>query len=175
VGAALADDLNDADLAARLARGGVDARPATSDDLDFAFETLRASMREYVAAAYGRWDDAEQRALFAPSFDLRTHRVLASGGSDVGILALELHVDRVQLARLFLLPSAQGHGLGGRVVEALLAYARARDLPLALTVLHTNPRARRFYERLGFRAVGETSTHVHLEADPSEPAAARNC
>jgi GNAT superfamily N-acetyltransferase len=131
-------------------------------------------MREYVAATYGRWDDAEQRALFAPSFDLRTHRVLVSGGADVGILAVEAHVDRVQLARLFLLPSAQGRGLGGRVVEALLAFARASDLPLALTVLHANPRARRFYERRGFRAVGETSTHVHLEAEPSGPVASRN-
>lgn len=172
MGAALADALNDGDLAAQLARGGIDSRAARSDDLDFAFETLRASMREYVAAAYGRWDDVEQRALFAPSFDLRTHRVIRSDDADAGILAVEVHVDRVQLARLFVLPRTQGRGLGGRVVEALLAFARARDLPLALTVLHANPRARRFYERHGFHAVGETSTHVHLEAEPS---AARNC
>jgi len=123
-------------------------------------------MREYVAAAYGSWDDDQQRALFAPSFDLRTHRVLRSAGRDVGILAVEPHVDRIYLARIFLLPDAQGRGLGGRVLRALLDSSHARGLPVALTVLHANPRARSFYERLGFLAVGETATHVHLESDP---------
>ena len=143
------------------------------EDLDFAFATLREAMRAYVAAAYGEWNDALQHALFAPSFDLRTHRVLRADGADVGILAVEVLVDRVHLARIFLRPDAQGGGLGGRVVRALLAWSHARGLPLVLTVLRTNPAALRFYERLGFRCVGETSTHMHLESEPGA-APARN-
>ena len=141
------------------------ARPARREDLEFAFAALRDAMGEYVAAAFGAWDDALQYELFERSFDLHTHRVLQSCGDDVGILAVEWHVDRVQLARIFLLPGAQGHGRGGRVVRALLDAARAKALPVVLTVLRTNPRAQAFYERLGFRGVGETSTHWLMEAE----------
>ena len=166
MGASLAVALIE-DFAAQLGRSGIETRPATRDDLAFAFATLRAAMRDYVAAAFGTWDDAHQHALFAPTFDLATHRVLRESGADVGILAVEAHVDRIHLARIFLAPSAQRRGLGGRVVATLVAWSHARGLPVALTVLRTNPDACRFYERLGFRAVGETSTHLHLENDPT--------
>jgi len=149
-----------------LSRSGVESRRAAREDLEFAFGALREAMRDSVAATWGSWDDDHQRALFAPSFDLRTHRVLRLEGRDAGILAVEPFVDRLHLARLFLLPAAQGRGLGTRILGALLAASEARGVPVALTVLHTNPRARAFYERLGFRAVGETTTHVHLESDP---------
>jgi GNAT superfamily N-acetyltransferase len=166
VGAPLAVALTEADCAAHLARCGVDTRPATRDDLAFAFATLRDAMRDYVEAAYGPWDDAQQHALFAPSFDLRTHRIVREGGDDVGVLAVEVHVDRVHLGRIFLAPGAQRRGLGARLVGALLEWSHAHGLPVVLTVLRSNPAATRFYERLGFRAVGETSTHLHLEAPP---------
>jgi GNAT superfamily N-acetyltransferase len=173
VGASLAVALIEDDLAAHLARNVIDTRPATRDDLAFAFATLRAAMRDYVAAAFGAWDDAHQHALFAPTFDLATHRVLRSDGADVGILAVETHVDRVHLARIFLVPGAQRRGLGGCVVHALVAWAHARGLPVVLTVLRSNPDARRFYERHGFRAVADTPTHVHLESDPGASVASR--
>jgi GNAT superfamily N-acetyltransferase len=169
VGAPLAVALIEDDWAAHVARSAIEIRPATPDDRAFAFATLRDAMRAYVAAAFGAWDDAQQRALFAPTFDLGTHRVLRDGGADVGILAVETHVDRVHLARLFIAPTAQGRGLGGRVVAALVAWSHAHGLPVALTVLRSNPDARRFYERHGFRVVADTPTHLHLENDPAAP------
>jgi GNAT superfamily N-acetyltransferase len=167
VGAPLAVALND-ELAAHLARCGVETRPATRDDLAFAFATLRDAMRDSVEATWGAWDDDHQHGLFAPTFDLRTHRVIRDGGRDVGVVAVEVHVDRVHLARIFVGPSAQRRGLGGRLVGALIAWSDARGLPVSLTVLRTNPAATRFYERLGFRTVGETSTHFHLEWSAAE-------
>lgn len=166
MGSRLAGALKDRDLDAVLASGGIETRPARHEDVGFAFAALRDAMREYVAAAYGSWDDAEQYALFAPSFDLRTHRVVRADGTDVGILAVEAHVDRIHLERIFLRSEVRRRGLGTRIVRALLDWAHERGLPLVLTVLRTNPAGERFYTRLGFRAVGETSTHVHLEADP---------
>ena len=43
----------------------------------------------------------------------------------------------------------------------LLVMEQAREigLPIRLRVLKNNPRARAFYERLGFGCVGETDTH----------------
>lgn len=167
MGASLADALNDDPLGASLARGGVEFRVALRDDLDFAFETLRLAMRDSVAVSFGAWDDAQQRALFEPSFDLRTHRILCAGGRDVGVVAVEHFVDRTHLARIFLRPDAQRRGIGGRVLDALIADARDRAVPIALTVLRSNADAIRFYVRLGFARVAETSKHLHLELDPA--------
>lgn len=145
---------------------GVETRAATREDLDFAFATLRDSMRASVEAAFGPWDDDEQRARFAPTFDLRTHEIVRVGGEDAGLLAVATLVDCIALERLFLLPHAQRRGAGTTIVRRLLRRARDRGIPVRVTVLRTNPDALRFYERLGFRRVGETSTHVHLEAEP---------
>jgi GNAT superfamily N-acetyltransferase len=134
-----------------LARAGVETRAATGEDLEFGVQALEASMRESVEAAYGGWDDAEQRTLFSRSFDLASHRILRCDGADAGVLAVE--------------PRVQRRGIGTSVVRGLLDAARARTCPLELSVLRTNPAAFRFYERLGFQVVGETPTHWMLEAE----------
>jgi RimJ/RimL family protein N-acetyltransferase len=41
--------------------------------------------------------------------------------------------------------------------------ARQLGLPLRLQVMKVNPRARTFYERLGFIHTGETDTHILME------------
>lgn len=166
LGPSLAVALNDDPLCVLLARHGVEARLATRDDLDFAFETLRDAMGDAVASAFGGWDDADQRARFAPTFDLATHRVLRQGGADAGIVAVEWLVDRIHLSRIFLASGVRRRGLGTRVLRALAAEADARRYPIVVTVLRTNPDAVRFYEGLGFVHVAATPTHVHLEREP---------
>lgn len=44
--------------------------------------------------------------------------------------------------------------------------ARALRVPVRLRVLKVNPRARAFYERLGFVCAGETETHDLMEWTP---------
>ena len=70
--------------------------------------------------------------------------------------------DAVKLHRVFLLPEAQGRGIGTRLVEEVLAASRATRRPVRLRVLRVNP-ARRLYERLGFKVTGETETHFEME------------
>jgi predicted GNAT family acetyltransferase len=53
-------------------------------------------------------------------------------------------------------PAWRGHGLAGRVLDLVLAWAAEQGLPAHLDVAETNPVARRVYERHGFRATGET-------------------
>ena len=39
-------------------------RPATEEDSEFLCELKRATLRDYVALTWGRWDEAEQRERF---------------------------------------------------------------------------------------------------------------
>ena len=49
-------------------------------------------------------------------------------------------------------PHARGQGVGGTLLDALIAEATHRSAGLCLNVRHDNP-ARRLYERIGFRLV----------------------
>jgi ribosomal protein S18 acetylase RimI-like enzyme len=59
------------------------------------------------------------------------------------------------LATLAVAPARRGHGIGAQLVRFVEDYFRPEAVHLFLCVSSFNPRARRFYERLGFGQVGE--------------------
>ena len=144
-------------------------RPATDRDHEYLYALHRAAMRESVARTWG-WDEAWQRAHFDARFEPRGVEVIWAGGRPVGALRIEERAAELYVASLAVAPEAQGRGLGTAVMRDLLARAGVRRVPVALQVLKTNPGARRLYERLGFRAAGETATHVRLRHDAGAPA-----
>lgn len=146
--------------------GRVDLVPATEADLDLCFEITRAAMREPVERAFGRWDEDEQRRRHAAGFDPATHRLVLVDGMVVGVLAVEIRPRDLWLSKLYLLPTHQGRGIGGRVAAHILADAACADRTVGLQVLRANGRALRFWRRLGFQRVGATPTHVRLRRAP---------
>jgi ribosomal protein S18 acetylase RimI-like enzyme len=142
-------------------------RAATILDAAFIHGLRIAGLREYVAQTWG-WDDAVQEARFRAHFDPERYQVVVVDGGDVGAVAVEWRAGEVFLADIEILPDWRGRGLGTAVVGAVLADAERRGLPAALQVLKVNP-ARRPYERLGFRVVGETPTHYRMRSTGREP------
>jgi ribosomal protein S18 acetylase RimI-like enzyme len=55
---------------------------------------------------------------------------------------------------MYVTPEARGSGLAGALVDTLLEHARKEVEQVQLTVVVTNPRARRFYQRMGFVEYG---------------------
>ena len=108
----------------------------------------------------------------------RTSRYVKAWGrpGDTGVVALEdgfavgaawyrlftaaepgygfVDVETPELA-IAVVPSKRGHGIGEKLLEALIARAREAGYPaLSLNVEPGNP-ARKLYERFGFQVVGE--------------------
>lgn len=68
---------------------------------------------------------------------------------------------------MYVRDAARGQGLGDAIVEALLAHARAERIEtVQLTVVADNPRARRVYERWGFRPYGLETGAVKVGEGP---------
>ncbi len=127
-------------------------RRATRADSEFCYQLHKAAMGGYVAAIWG-WDEQVQRGFHTRAFKPRRWQIITANGADVGMLSVEYRPDEVYLARIEILPSRQGQGIGTRIIGALLAEARRRGQDLVLDVLAVNERARALYQRLGLNEV----------------------
>ena len=136
-------------------------RPATDDDFHFLFGLHRAAMGQYIESIWG-WHDDWQEEYFQRKFEPQRRRIIQVDGRDAGVLVVEWREDEIYLGLIELLPEFQGRGIGAAVVIDLLAKAQARGLPLALHALKTNHPARRLYERLGLRVVGEEAYRYRM-------------
>jgi len=136
-------------------------RPATPADFDFLFALHRAAMRAYIEPIWG-WHEDWQLEYFREKYDSRQRQIIQVEGQDVGVLVVERRADELYLGLIELLPAFQGRGIGTAIIRGLIAQARAEGRPLGLHVLRTNAPARRLYERLGLRVVGEEPNRYRM-------------
>lgn len=135
---------DDADLDAVLAVGHATWPPT--------YEPIAGA--EYVRAGLAKWWSPESTLVA-----IRNGRVLVAGPgpdpSDVqGMAAYSFDDDALIIWKLYVLPSAQGAGLGAALMRAVEAAVLPETRVLRLAFLDGNDAARGFYERQGFRVTG---------------------
>jgi len=128
----------------------LDLRPASERDREFLYALHRSTMRDVIEQTWG-WDDAWQRADFDRRFRQFRVSVIEAGSRSVGSLWLEQRPDSLYIHELQVTPPQQGRGIGTAVIEMVIEQGASRGLPIDLSVVPANPRARDLYERLGFR------------------------
>lgn len=121
-------------------------------------------MRDAIEKTWG-WDEFWQRNDFERRFKEYLVSIIEAGGRDAGGLWLESFPDLIYIADLQVLPELQGRGIGTSVLEGLIEQASARGVPVELSVLQVNPRARSLYERLGFRVMDEGNPFIRMRHD----------
>lgn len=143
-------------------------RAETPDDID----AVRLLIREFTRWAMAEIAEADNTVVFAglevelaglpgrfgpPSGCLVLARL---DGEPAGCVAFYAHdAKTVEVKRMFVRPRARGHGIGGRMMEVLLAQARAAGFRRALlSSHHTMHAAHATYRLSGF-------TDVPLSAD----------
>jgi ribosomal protein S18 acetylase RimI-like enzyme len=145
-------------------RLGFGLRPATGRDRSFLFDLKRATMREYIVATFGPWDEAGDRRRYGP--DLARIAVVSIDGRNVAMVEARVEGEDLYLANIQVRPERQGEGIGRRIVELFATAAHARGRALVLRVLKVNDRALQFYERLGLRVTGDLQHHWSMALPP---------
>jgi len=111
-----------------------------------------AAMRESLERL-GRFDPQRARDRFLAGFDPALTRHILVDGERVGFVVVRQQDDGLLLDHLYLLPYAQGRGIGAAVMVEVLARADASRLPVRVGALRESD-ANRFYLRHGFELVG---------------------
>jgi ribosomal protein S18 acetylase RimI-like enzyme len=149
---------------------GIALRPATAADSEFCFQLHKAAMGDYIAAIWG-WDEQVQRDFHTRAFNPHRWQIITAGGTDIGMIDIDYRPSEIYLARIELLPDHQGHGIGTRLISALIHEAGQRHQDLVLDVLSVNDRARALYQQLGMTEVarhGDNNIKITMRF-PSSP------
>jgi GNAT superfamily N-acetyltransferase len=135
--------------------------PVVADDAEALVAIRIAAMRESLERI-GRFDAQRASDRFLASFEPALARHLVVDGARVGFVVVRPQGDGLLLDHLYVLPSAQGRGIGGAVLAAVLADADARGLPVRVGALRESA-ANRFYERHGFVLASQAQWDNHYE------------
>ncbi|MCX8572461.1 GNAT family N-acetyltransferase [Aminobacter sp. MET-1] len=139
--------------------------PAREADFERLFEIRLLAMRPSLERI-GRFDPEQARARFRDSFrSQHTRLVLAPTEQLIGCVAFGPQDGALLLEHFYLVPEAQGHGIGSSVLRQMLAEADATGLPIRLDVLRESD-ARRFYERHGFAETHRDEFDIYMERLP---------
>jgi ribosomal protein S18 acetylase RimI-like enzyme len=124
-------------------------------------------MGEFVADIWG-WDQGWQRSDFNKHFEPENITVVLAGNELVGYCQVEDQGQELFVRMLLLLPEYQERGIGTRLINAVIESAKAQSKNVSLQVFKVNKRARRFYERRGFRVTGTTARYATMKWDSSQ-------
>jgi ribosomal protein S18 acetylase RimI-like enzyme len=155
----------------------ISLRDASGADEDFLF-ALYASTRERELAlldwsederaAFLRMQFNAQRTHYLKSYPDARHQIILRGGEAAGRIWVERNDEEIRLLDIALLPAHRGHGVGSALIRGLIREATQAAKPLRHSVEKNNPDAKRLYDRLGFKVVGEIPTHYFLEHQTTE-------
>lgn len=146
--------------------------PATVADSPF----LRSLYRAYRLSELlmTPWTAEQKRAFLDDQFTLQhnhyvkmyskgDYHLIRRAGHLVGRLSFDRSDSGWALVDILLTADARSHGIGTALIRWLQHSAIAAGAEqLRLNVAHNNPRARKLYDDLGFRASESTATHAGM-------------
>jgi GNAT superfamily N-acetyltransferase len=138
-----------------------------------AIETDRAFYRHAHHVAYRPdiekmfdWDEPQQDAFADKDFDERNPTIIHYNGNKAGVVGWQDKSDYIWFGPIFILPEHQGYNIGTKIIKEFIGKANKQKIPLRLQTLIVNEKAKIWYEKLGFKAIGQSAIHWQMEYLP---------
>jgi ribosomal protein S18 acetylase RimI-like enzyme len=152
-------------------------RPIRAEDENFLYAVYASTRQEELAPV--PWSDSQKAAFLRIQFDAQHQyyqeqyegaefQVILRNEHPVGRLYVHRRPDEIRIVDIALLPEHRRAGIGGTLLRQLLDDADCAGMPLTIHVERFNP-ALHFYERLGFRTIGDTGVYLFMERRPEPP------
>jgi GNAT superfamily N-acetyltransferase len=139
-------------------------RPALPEDFDYCERLYFAEMERINREL--KLDRDVQVASFRRQWDVTQVRIVTLDGADIGWLQSATRDGAYFLAQIFVEPSRQRRGIGTEVIHRLISEATRAGQAMTLAVVKINP-AKRLYDRLGFRVVGDDERKFYMRREPA--------
>jgi GNAT superfamily N-acetyltransferase len=137
-------------------------RPSSQADLAFVYDAISSTLRTHLERSGQVWPEERFQRRLSHQCSASEFLIIVVDHQQVGALMYENKPDEVWLDTLCLLAPWQSLGVGSALVGRIVDEARSRRVPARLHVFKTNP-ARGFWERQGFKVVGEDAYAFHME------------
>ena len=150
-------------------------RPMVEEqDLPFVAELYASTRREEVAQtgwpeemqeAFLRQQHEAQHSHYSVHFAEAEWLIVERGGEAIGRLYLRDDPDKLHIIDISLLPGSRGKGIGGAIMQDIIALARERGKAVSIHVEKYNP-ALKLYLRLGFETIEDRGVYDLMRAGP---------
>lgn len=143
--------------------------PASAEDFESLLQIRLAAMRSSLEQI-GRFDPLRVRRRLADSWIPAMTQHIVCEGARVGFYMLRRTDHALVLQHLYLMPAAQGRGLGSAVMRMLIMESARTGLPLRVTALRDSP-ANDFYLKHDFVRCSSDEFDLHYVRAPDRPTA----
>ncbi|MGH8226669.1 MAG: GNAT family N-acetyltransferase [Steroidobacteraceae bacterium] len=141
--------------------------PATLEDRAWLEDLRRAVYRELFFATWGAWDEARHQRHTRDCWEQGGIFLIEIEHVRVGMIQVHDRPNTVEIGEIQVRPPEQGRGIGTHVLSDVIARSHSRRKSVSLSDGLRNERARRLYERLGFREVAQSDTHRDMVCIPT--------
>ena len=144
-------------------------RPGSASDFNFAAVVYFRAMGETLKRTVGP-DPERMATLLLALWDLGQIRIIVAAGRDTGWIQIAPAEAAVFIRHFCIDPDYQRLGIGSTVLRQVIDEAWECGDAVTLGVVKGSP-ARRFYERLGFRATHADIQHDYMRRDAAPSSA----
>ena len=146
-------------------------RPLRPEDETFSYQVYASTRAEEMALvpwaaaqkeAFVQMQYQAQRQYYLDNFPQASWQIIEGDSRPIGRLITRREPEMVVLMDIALLPAYRNRGIGTPLIRDLIDEAARTGRPLRLHVEAFNP-ARRLYERLGFKKIGEYGLYSEME------------
>ncbi|KZL03480.1 MULTISPECIES: GNAT family N-acetyltransferase [unclassified Pseudovibrio] len=137
---------------------------ASQEDFE-ELQHIRYTAMKESAEANGLFHHDEAREIFLSEYAPEKTRKIQKSGKTVGFYVVLNHLDHLYLDMFYLLPEAQGLGIGSKVLQQIKDQADEQNKPIRLDALRIS-RANDFYQGYGFRVTHSEGSINYYEYAP---------
>jgi GNAT superfamily N-acetyltransferase len=140
-------------------------RPANPDDAPLFYRVIDLTMREFILATWGRWDEVRVQTESHLHSKSPNSQIIEIDNISVGVLRVARCSTYIELEQIYLLPKYQRLGIGSALINQLITEADRSSILIRLRVMAINP-VKRFYEHFGFIVTEEIPDFFLMEKVP---------